>query len=92
MCGRCAGLYLAAPVGALVAYRSRRRLRRSAAVPLLAAAIPSALTFAIEYTGLAPVSSLVRAVAALPLGAAIAFCIVDVAKPASAPGTREAIG
>lgn len=81
VCGRCAGLYLAAPVGALVAFGSRRRLRRSAITPLAIAAVPTALTFVIEYTGLAPVSSLARALAALPLGAAIAFLIVDVAKP-----------
>jgi uncharacterized membrane protein len=81
VCGRCAGLYLAAPLGALVAAGSRRRLRGSAIVLLSIAAVPSLLTLVIEYAGLAPVSSLARALAALPLGAAIAFAIVDVVKP-----------
>ena len=79
VCGRCAGLYLAAPVGAfaaLIASR-RERVRRSW---LLAAAVPTAVTFALEFFGVAPVSSVARALAALPLGAAIAYVLVAVTR------------
>jgi uncharacterized membrane protein len=87
VCGRCAGLYLAAPIGAiaaLVASRRRRsRLWQAGAWPMfLVAAIPTALTLAIEWPGLGAPSNLTRALAALPLGAAIAFLIVRVARGA----------
>jgi uncharacterized membrane protein len=91
VCGRCSGLYLAAPVGALAAASMRRRRRsangrvtrgriRNGLVWLLAlASLPTAVTVAGEWSGLLPVTTLVRALAALPLGAAIAFVIVRVA-------------
>lgn len=78
VCGRCSGLYLAAPIGGLLALvTSRRYYRRDAAVLFGAAALPSALTFILEWSGATPMPSLVRALAALPLGAAIAFLIVS---------------
>ena len=86
VCGRCAGLYLAAPFGALAAFL---RWRRAGALPspawLLLAAAPTAVTLAVEWLGLAPVSSLMRMLSALPLGAATAFYLVAVAGP---PGNR----
>ncbi|HEX5069517.1 MAG TPA: DUF2085 domain-containing protein [Vicinamibacterales bacterium] len=83
VCGRCAGLYLAAPIGAwaaLIAARPRATRRSSNVGWFLVAAMPSALTFAIEFLGIAPVSSLARALAALPLGAAIAYFLVAVTR------------
>ena len=61
VCGRCSGLYLAAPIGALVAGVA---IRRRAAVPrqltwLALAAVPTAITLAVEWLDLAPVSNLV---------------------------------
>jgi uncharacterized membrane protein len=91
VCGRCSGLYLAAPIGALAAATMRRRRRpsngratrrriRNDNVRLLAvASLPTAVTVAGEWIGLLPVTTLARAVAALPLGAAIAYVIVRVA-------------
>jgi len=79
VCGRCSGLYLSAPFGALAAIATRRRRIQMPPVGwLIAAAVPTAATLAIEWLGLAPVSSLARAVAALPLGAATAFFVVEV--------------
>lgn len=77
VCGRCAGLYLAAPLGALAALVASRpgSLRRWW---FLVAAMPTAATFGIEYLNVAPVSSLTRAIAALPLGAAVAYFLVAV--------------
>lgn len=78
VCGRCAGLYLAAPVGALAAFARRRRGGAPHATWLVVAALPTAVTMAVELASLAPVSSVVRAAAALPLGVAIGFFIVAV--------------
>jgi len=89
VCARCAGLYLAAPIGAVVAILARRRPRLwgAAAWPIfIVAAAPTIVTLAIEWPGLGSPSNLTRALAALPLGAAIAFLIVR-----AAGGRREAI-
>jgi uncharacterized membrane protein len=79
VCARCSGLYLAAPVGAVIALvRGRRRawhLRRL----LSLASLPTAVTIALEWTAIAGLSNPVRAGAALPLGAAVAFALVAVA-------------
>ena len=81
VCARCSGLYLAAPVGALAAslWRRRRAPLRSAAAWLALAAAPSAINFALEFLTTVPISNAVRLVAALPLGAAVAFVVVAVA-------------
>ena len=44
------------------------------------AAAPTAVTWVLEFASVVSVSSLVRALAALPLGAAVAFAIVAVVK------------
>jgi hypothetical protein len=98
VCGRCSGLYLAAPLGALAAVSMRPRRRRpgstragswriqnTSAMLVALASLPTAVTIVAEWTGLLPVSTLARALAALPLGGAIAFVIVRVvAKPPQA--------
>ena len=95
VCARCAGLYVAAPFGALLAVAAARALKRgdgrlwrlSSWALLIPAAIPTALTLAIEWPGLGAPSNAIRAVTALPLGAALAFLVVRAA------GSRpEAIG
>lgn len=78
VCGRCSGLYLAAPFGAVVGLVVRERWRGSVRVWLVVAAIPTALTLGLEWSGLF-VSSVVRAVAAVPLGAVVAAVIVRTA-------------
>jgi uncharacterized membrane protein len=89
VCARCAGLYLAAPIGAIAAIAARHRphLWGAAAWPILiVAAVPTMVTLAIEWPGFGAPSNVTRAAAALPLGAAIAFLIVR-----TAGGRREAI-
>lgn len=81
VCGRCSGLYLSAPVGAIAAMATRRRRSAMPSIGwLIAAAIPTALTLGLEWLGLAHISSLTRALAALPLGAATAFFVVAVSE------------
>ncbi len=92
VCGRCSGLYLAAPVGALAAVlvAGRRRSRRSNVTVLTIAALPTVVTLGFEWSGLTPVSNVARLVAALPLGAAVAFVIAGVAgEPAPIGYTRR---
>jgi uncharacterized membrane protein len=81
VCGRCSGLYLAAPLGALAAAATAKRRARSASALVLvgAAAVPTVVTIALEWLHVAPISNLARALAALPLGAAIAFVLIRTA-------------
>ena len=77
VCARCTGLYTgaaaAAPLALLFASGlSSRRARRIAAV----AALPTLLTWGLEIAGLAHPSNIVRAIAALPLGAAAAWLVL----------------
>lgn len=123
VCGRCAGLYLAAPFGAVLALGSARRrdiLRsggpsavanaladspqpwrrrsgppvtldrpvRGAQVLIALAVLPSLATLGIEWLDLAAVSNTARALAAAPLGAAIAWTLVRVTLPARADGVH----
>jgi uncharacterized membrane protein len=81
VCARCFGLYAAAGSGALAAWLSGTAAAglssRTARVLLGAAAIPTALTVTAEWLRFVHPSSLVRALAALPLGAAAGWVIVS---------------
>lgn len=82
VCARCAGLYLAAPFGALLAF-ARRRIdgRRTMLVGLSLASLPTAATWIFEMAG-GHVGAMLRALAAMPLGAALLYVIVSAASPA----------
>jgi len=85
VCARCSGLYAAAPFGALVAWRRRRVPLRSWRRALVVACVPTAVTLAVEWSGLSPLSNVIRAVSALPAGALIAAVLVGTARGASEP-------
>ena len=77
VCGRCFGLYLSGALGALAAWLATApRAPRHGRVALALAAIPTALTVALEFAGLAYPTNMVRAASALPLGAAAAWIFV----------------
>ncbi len=79
VCARCLGLYASAAAGALLAWTAspRRSVTSQRARLLLgAAALPTALTVAAEWLQLAHPSSLTRALAALPLGAAAGWLLI----------------
>ena len=77
VCARCTGLYVSAAVAVplavlLAAPLSTRRAR----VILALAALPTAITWGLEYAGVMPFSNAARALAALPLGFAAAWLVV----------------
>lgn len=77
VCGRCLGLYVSGAFGALAAWLASRRIStKNGRVALVLAAIPTALTVSLEFLGLAHPTNLVRAVSALPLGAAAAWIFI----------------
>lgn len=78
VCARCAGLYFSGAVGAIVAWliSARPTTPGGPRRVLLVAAIPTALSVAIEFVGLASPTNLVRALCALPLGALAAWIFV----------------
>jgi uncharacterized membrane protein len=82
VCGRCAGLYVAAPFGAWLGLRAARRRNALRPWQLLAvSALPTVLTIAVEWLRPAVVGNVTRFVAALPLGAAISFMLLEAAAP-----------
>jgi uncharacterized membrane protein len=80
VCARCSGLYLGGAASAwlgllVVAFRASAQVRRL----LLLAGVPTILTWIAEWMFALPISNVVRFTAAVPLGAAIAFAIVQAA-------------
>ena len=78
VCARCVGLYVSGAAGALLAFLVTgipRVPRRTRAI-LIVAALPTAATLALELAGLASPSNIVRAVSAVPLGAAAGWMVV----------------
>jgi uncharacterized membrane protein len=76
VCARCSGLYLSAALGALAAWFGLARMPPRVKALLVAAAIPTLLTVAGEWAGVASPSNVLRAAAALPLGAASGWILI----------------
>jgi uncharacterized membrane protein len=88
VCARCTGLYLSGAAGALVAWSAARRprtSRRTRAV-LLLAALPTALTVALEFVGLLQTSNMLRAVSAVPLGLSAGWIFIQSLRAEAAAG------
>ena len=77
VCARCTGLYVSAAAAIPFALVAATALpsRRSRTI-LLIAALPTVITWTLEYAGVAPFSNLARALAALPLGFAAAWLVI----------------
>jgi uncharacterized membrane protein len=81
VCARCTGLYVSAATGAAIAVVRSPSWRVSRArVVLLLAAIPTAATLVVEWFGPVDPGSVVRFLAALPLGAAAALVVAAAAQ------------
>jgi uncharacterized membrane protein len=79
VCARCTGLYAGAALAvpfALIAAASiaSNRARRI----VLVASLPTAITWSLEFAGVAHFSNALRFAAALPLGAAAAWLVLGV--------------
>jgi uncharacterized membrane protein len=83
VCARCTGIYLGGAAGAVATMTWRITRRRALTrirtthirTVLLAGAVPTAVTFGLEWLGGWPMTNEVRALAGLPLGAAVAFVV-----------------
>jgi uncharacterized membrane protein len=84
VCARCTGVYagaaLASPIALLAAAASLAGSRARAIA--LAAALPTIVTWSLEYAGVAGFSNAARFAAALPLGFAVAWLVLGVATAA----------
>ncbi len=78
VCARCAGIYVGV---ALIAgtrwWGGPCRVRLAPLALIVAAAVPTLVTVAAEWLGIWEPSNLSRALSGVPLGAAIAFVVVD---------------
>jgi uncharacterized membrane protein len=86
VCARCTGLYAGAAVAGplalfLVSGWSTRRARVAVAV----AALPTAVSWGLEYAGVAHPPNAVRAILALPLGFVVAWLAVSTLHGPRAP-------
>ena len=79
VCARCLGLYALAPLGAAAALAARRPLapRRVNILLLAIAGLPTAATWMLEHLAGWPMTNAIRFIAALPLGAAVAWVIAQ---------------
>ena len=76
VCARCTGLYASGAVAALAAWMGFPVLPRRTRLMLLLAALPTAITVALEWWGVAQFSNSTRALASVPLGGAAAWIFV----------------
>lgn len=77
VCARCTGLYAGAAIAAPMAIALGSSLSRNRARWLLGAlALPTAMTWSLEFIGSMPFSNGSRFVAALPLGFAAAWLVL----------------
>ena len=86
VCARCTGLYLGALIAApLAAAFAASLASERARIVLAAAALPTLVTWTLEFAGIVPFSNLSRFVAALPLGFAAAWLVfAALAQPSAA--------
>ena len=83
VCARCAGIYAGAALTAIIASAIRHwtdvnRVLHDAWPALSAAALPTVLTFAYEWTSGDMPSNGIRFAAGLPLGAAVMWLVISV--------------
>jgi uncharacterized membrane protein len=90
VCARCAGLYASGAAGVAFAWISRRGVWSVARPLLIAAALPIAVTVALEWLHLIATTNAVRFVTGLPLGFAAGWIVIDalVRAPAMALAPR----
>jgi uncharacterized membrane protein len=91
VCARCTGLYLAGALGALAGWLGVATPRRGSRAFLFAAAIPTLITLAVEWSRLGAPGNVVRAMAALPLGGVTGWLFVRMLRCEASPSTCATI-
>jgi uncharacterized membrane protein len=76
VCARCTGIYLSGALGAAAAWLTVQSIPRHTRALILAAAMPTLVSVAVEWAGLMQPGNSVRALAALPVGAACGWIFV----------------
>ena len=76
VCARCTGLYLSGALGAIAAWLTVPLMPRRTRRVIVAAAVPTIVTIALEWAGLAQPGNVGRALAAVPIGAACGWIVV----------------
>lgn len=85
VCARCTGLYVGAAFGAPLALAAAAAMASGRARLILGgAALPTLVTWSLEFAGVVPFSNVARFAAALPLGFAAAWLVLGVLRPARA--------
>ena len=87
VCARCTGLYLSGTLAALAAWMTLPLMPRRTRAAILVAASPTLLTWVAEWAGVAQPGNVIRALAALPLGAACGWIFVRMLRAEAAPTT-----
>jgi uncharacterized membrane protein len=87
VCARCTGLYVAGTAGVVVGWLGVAAVPRRIRLLLAAALLPTVVTLAAEWAGLAESSNLVRAAAGLPLGGVAGWLFVVLLRQEGTPGT-----
>ena len=90
VCARCAGLYLSGAAGAALGWLGLAGWSVSRARWLLGlAALPTAVTWTLEVTGVMPFSNSARALAALPLGVTAGWLFIRMLRYDSGLDARQ---
>ena len=76
VCARCTGIYLSGALGATAAWLTVQSTPRHTRAVILAAALPTLVSVAVEWGGLMQPGNSVRALAAVPVGAACGWIFV----------------
>lgn len=82
VCARCLGIYAGAAAGVVAAILGRPGRFRNAALVMALAAVPTALTLVVEWTGVWVPSNVARALAGAIFGIILAVVIMDATRSA----------
>lgn len=89
VCARCTGLYASGALAALAACVGTAALPRRMRAALAAAALPTAVTVALEWSGVAQFSNATRMLASVPLGGVAGWVFVRLLRAEAIP--RDAL-
>ena len=85
VCARCTALYVSGSLGALAAWLTIPLMPRRTRNAILAAAVPTMVTVVVEWAGLMQPGNVMRAVAAVPIGAVCGWIFVRLLRAEAAP-------